>query len=158
MNALRPILIVDDCEDDLLLLKGVLIGMSLLNPIRTTTSGEEAIEYVLDGNVSSHRISFPKPILVMVDLRMQPTDGFEVLRRVRTVSRDDLAIIVTTGAQQAGEMGQAYRLGADGFLTKPVRSIDLQYPLHGIPGLAFEQMERGWALVPKSRPRNLSDQ
>jgi putative two-component system response regulator len=62
------------------------------------------------------------PDLVLIDMHMPGTDGFEVLRRLQaTVPTDDLLprLVITADATE-GTRRAALQLGAHDFLTKPV--------------------------------------
>lgn len=64
---------------------------------------------------------------VLVDLRMPDMDGFEVLRRIRRRSdaKASLPVCIVTADPDSTLGAQARRIGADGFLTKPVMMADL---------------------------------
>ncbi|EPE63512.1 response regulator [Exiguobacterium sp. S17] len=55
--------------------------------------------------------------LVLLDIMMPHMDGFEVLRRLRTVS--DVPVILLTARSQAKDKVDGLNLGADDYLTKP---------------------------------------
>ncbi|TCI57542.1 response regulator transcription factor [Exiguobacterium sp. SH1S21] len=55
--------------------------------------------------------------LVLLDIMMPNMDGFEVLRRLRTVS--DVPVILLTARSQAKDKVDGLNLGADDYLTKP---------------------------------------
>ncbi|MDA4894783.1 MULTISPECIES: response regulator transcription factor [Microbacterium] len=57
--------------------------------------------------------------LLLLDLGLEDTDGFDVLRRLRLVS--DLPVIVVTARGDERSTVRSLRLGADDHLVKPVR-------------------------------------
>ncbi|QTX05851.1 response regulator transcription factor [Agromyces archimandritae] len=61
--------------------------------------------------------------LVMLDLGLEDTDGFEVLRRLRMVS--EVPVLVVTARGDERSTVRALRLGADDYLVKPVRVREL---------------------------------
>ena len=62
--------------------------------------------------------------VVLTDLRIGDMDGLDVLRTVRSTSPRTSVIILTGYASAESAMG-AVRLGANDYLTKPVRALDL---------------------------------
>jgi signal transduction histidine kinase len=63
-----------------------------------------------------------QPDLVLVDLRMPGVDGFDVLRSVRSVSKE-VPVIVISGTGDANDVVKALQAGATHFLTKPLLSL-----------------------------------
>ena len=63
------------------------------------------------------------PDLAIVDLMMPNMDGFELCRRIREISH--IPLIVLTGLEQTGEKVQAFSIGADDYVTKPVSGREL---------------------------------
>jgi DNA-binding response OmpR family regulator len=59
-----------------------------------------------------------EPDLIILDLRLQNADGFDLLREIRT--RSDVPVIITTG-DRCDEIDRVVglELGADDYLTKP---------------------------------------
>lgn len=104
------VLIVDDEPANVALLKRVLQRAGHAN-VTGTTDPAEAIA-ILEQRATD---------LVLLDLHMPRTDGFEILGRVQalTNSTDYLPILVLTAEVAAEAKERALRAGATDFLTKP---------------------------------------
>lgn len=62
-----------------------------------------------------------KPVVVLLDLHMPNVDGFEFLRWLRQEPEIDRApAIVLTGSSERASVEQAAKLGASGYLVKPI--------------------------------------
>src|ERR1041385_2145111 len=84
MNRNLPILVIEDNEDDVFLLKRALAGEGINNPVQVVNDGLEAINY-LEGKGKYHdRIQFPFPSVIFSDLKMPRMNGFDVLQWLRT--------------------------------------------------------------------------
>src|ERR1700730_3068515 len=108
MNA--RILIVDDEPSNIELLTAYLADSDL--EIRGVTDSRE-VEPVFD--------EFD-PDIVLLDLRMPPPDGLEILQRLRgaRLSIGFLPVIVLTADTSRVARNSALLLGANDFLTKPL--------------------------------------
>ncbi|WP_205299753.1 response regulator [Pantoea sp. Tr-811] len=62
----------------------------------------------------------PRIALMITDLRMQPSDGLELIRRIRETERAALSIIVVSGDTDVKEAVDVMHLGVVDFLLKPV--------------------------------------
>jgi DNA-binding response OmpR family regulator len=62
--------------------------------------------------------------VILLDLGLPDLDGLEVLRKLRQVD-DDVVVIVLTARDDERSVVLALRLGADDYLTKPVRLAEL---------------------------------
>ncbi|MBH3386222.1 MULTISPECIES: response regulator [Pseudomonas] len=58
--------------------------------------------------------------LMITDLRMQPEDGLELIRKIRGSERAALSIIVVSGDTDVAEAVDVMHLGVVDFLLKPV--------------------------------------
>jgi CheY-like chemotaxis protein len=115
------ILVVDDREDDILMMKRAFTKAKVLNPIQVVYSGEDAIAYFKGEGRFSNRTEFPLPDLILLDLKMPGLDGFDVIRWIK--SQPDLRalrIVVLTSSDAIIDVNLAYQLGANSFLVKPV--------------------------------------
>ncbi len=77
-------------------------------------NGEKAVEVVKSQAVD----------IVITDVKMPGMDGFEVLRRVRSVA-PEIEVIVITGVKESENAFRALREGAFDFFSKPFKVEDL---------------------------------
>ena len=82
--------------------------------------GVEALDYLFGtGAFSAHKPELPA--VVLLDLKLPRIDGLEVLRRIRAESRTTLLpVVILTTSREALDMQQAYNLGANSYVRKPV--------------------------------------
>jgi CheY-like chemotaxis protein len=119
------ILVVEDRDDDVVLLRRAFRSAGVLNPVVVATSGEEAITYMRGVGKYRNRAEFPLPRLILLDLKMPGLDGFGVLTYIR--SRREFApisVIVLTSSQDLKDVQRAYDLGANSFLVKETEFSD----------------------------------
>jgi CheY-like chemotaxis protein len=84
-------------------------------------SGEEAIAYFKGDFPYSDRIGYPLPVMVLLDIKLTGTNGFDVLRWVRRQPQfGKLCIVMLTNSDQIRDVNYAYSLGANSFLVKPL--------------------------------------
>jgi CheY-like chemotaxis protein len=128
MNDLTDIiLVVEDNAEDVLALKRALEKAEIANPVRIVTNARDAIAYLAGTDEFSDRSACPLPFLILLDLKLSPRDGFEVLawiREQRTLA--DVAVVVLSGSEDALDQQRAYVLGARSYLIKPPTPEDLQ--------------------------------
>jgi CheY-like chemotaxis protein len=115
------ILLVDDSEDDIFLVRKSFEKANLPNPLFVVRSGAEAIGYLSGQGRYSNRHENPLPDLILLDLKMPDVDGFEVLTWIRNQPGiRGIAVVVLTSSDQIRDVNQAYALGANSFLVKPM--------------------------------------
>ena len=113
MSEARRILVVDDVEQNLALLGGLV--RSLGYEVETARDGLEALAKLALG--------FD---LVLLDVMMPGLDGYEVARRVRADPRTaDLPIILVTVLDSREDRVKAIQVGASDFIAKPVDKTEL---------------------------------
>ena len=106
----ETILIVDDSKFQRAIIREML-GEHF--HLEEATSGEECLMIL---EKSSHLID-----LVLLDLVMPGIDGFEVLRRRQTMDAfKDIPVIVLTSSNSIEFQTEAFELGVDEFIIKPV--------------------------------------
>jgi CheY-like chemotaxis protein len=115
------ILLVEDREDDVLLIKKSFERAHLTNPVQVARDGDEAIAYLSGEGEFGNRADNPLPILILLDLKMPKVGGFEVLSWVRKQEElRAIPVIVLTCSDQIRDVNKAYELGANSFLVKPL--------------------------------------
>jgi CheY-like chemotaxis protein len=114
------ILLVDDWEDDIFLIRRALEKGNVPNPIHVVTRGEEAIAYLKGEDKYANRDEYPLPGLILLDLKMPGMDGFEVLKWIRRQpGLSSIRVIVLTSSNRIRDVNEAYHIGANSFLVKP---------------------------------------
>jgi DNA-binding response OmpR family regulator len=106
---LSKILIVDDEVKACELLKRILETDENEYKVMTSNSGMDALE-----KVKSFR-----PTLILLDIKMPEMDGMEVLKQIREFDKD-VGIIMLTGIVDENVANEAFRMGADDYISKPV--------------------------------------
>src|SRR5215467_13748396 len=81
------VLVAEDDENDVICLRLAFERAALDGCLMFVRNGEEAIDYLGAGGRYSYRDKFPRPELLLLDLKMPGTDGFDVLRWLRAHPR-----------------------------------------------------------------------
>src|SRR3954452_4812865 len=102
------LLIVDDESE----------SRNLLTAILTAESYE--VGAADGGDLALETISVPRPELILLDIRMPETDGFEVCRRLKQNPEiREIPVIFLSASSEVAERVEGLRLGAVDFITKP---------------------------------------
>jgi CheY-like chemotaxis protein len=117
-----PILLVEDSEDNVFLVRHAMKRAGITARLEVVTSGQQAIEYLGGTNGYSDWHQFPLPSIVLLDLKMPGMSGFDVLKWVRQQpGLKALRVAILTSSDMPSEIKMAHDLGANVFLTKPVQ-------------------------------------
>jgi CheY-like chemotaxis protein len=117
---MKPILVVEDDLNDVLLLQRSMQKAGVPNAIQIASDGRQAIDYLKGADNFVDREKFPLPCLVLLDLKLPQVMGLEVLKWIREQPGPPLVVIVMTASGQDADIDSAYRLGANAYLIKPV--------------------------------------
>jgi CheY-like chemotaxis protein len=108
------VLIVDDSQTARSVIKVYLVGQNL-----------EFVE-ASDGTSGLEAARLRRPDVIVVDLKMPGMDGFSFCRTARTtVKLSKTPIILLTGSKQDEVKQEAFKAGADHFMTKPIDGAEL---------------------------------
>jgi CheY-like chemotaxis protein len=120
------ILLVEDNEEDILLLRRAFRNANIANRLVEVRDGQAAIQYLSGDADYADRARYPIPFLVLLDLRLPKLSGFEVLAWIRDQPEfAELIIVVLTGSDQVQDITKAHELGANSYLVKPGDFHDL---------------------------------
>ena len=115
------ILLAEDREDDILLIRRAFEKANLGNRLNVVRDGEQAVAYLSGQAEYADRSRHPLPDLLLLDLKMPRMDGFEVLKWIRQQpALNPLRVVVLTSSEQIRDVNLAYQLGANSFLVKPL--------------------------------------
>ena len=121
MSHQAPILVVEDSDDHVLLLRLAFEKAGILNPVQVVSSGEDAVAYLAGTVRYSDWKEFPLPSMVLLDLKLPGLDGLDVLRWIRQQpGLKGLRVAMLTSSDLGQEINTAYEIGVNVFLTKPV--------------------------------------
>lgn len=123
---MKTILQVEDDPNDVFLLQRAMKKMGVANPFQVAGDGREAIDYLQGAGKFADRVKFPFPCLVLLDLKLPYVMGLEVLRTIRKKPGPALMVVMLTASAEDTDIAAAYRLGANGFLTKPSEASKLE--------------------------------
>ena len=107
MTNKKRILVVDDSSNE------VRILMELLKQdyaVVAATSGEKAIELVSGDNA---------PDLVLMDVTMEPMDGYQACRAIHQINKD-IPVIFVSANTQTDEIMKGFDAGGIDYITKPI--------------------------------------
>tara|TARA_R110000772_G_scaffold249530_2_gene363827 strand:+ start:20553 stop:20960 length:408 start_codon:yes stop_codon:yes gene_type:complete len=106
------VLVVDDSNDDFNLIKEAFeISGSLLKVFRAS-NGSKALEYLNDN---------PHPNLILLDINMPIMNGIEFLKEFNENNQlNHIPVVVLTTSSDEGDVYNAYKHGANAFVTKDI--------------------------------------
>ena len=125
-QATCRVLIADDIEDNRQLLAQLLgpVGFE----IRLATNGAEAVE----------EFEAWRPHLILMDFRMPVMDGHEAIHRIRAMPGGEIPkIIAVTASAMDENRHELMEIGADDFLSKPFREVELFQKIHTHLGVEY---------------------
>ena len=115
------ILLVEDNPDHAELVKRNLEEFQVANHIYHVEDGEAALDYVYRRNTYSDQVKFPRPDLILLDLRLPRIDGLEVLKQIKCdLTLQAIPVVVLTTSDAEKDLAQAYEYHANSYVTKPV--------------------------------------
>jgi len=131
----RPILLVEDNPDDEALTLRAFGKNKITNPVVVARDGVEALDYLFCTGAFSDRDPGAMPAVILLDLKLPRIDGLEVLRRIRASEKTALLpVVVLTTSKEHQDISEAYRLGANSYIRKPV---DFERFIHAVGQLGL---------------------
>ncbi len=134
MKASLNLLLIEDDENDVFFFKRALKRLGISYPLVVLTDGQSALDYLGSSGAFLNK-SCVIPHVIFLDLKLPYRGGLEVLQwaRYRPEFRETLIIVLTSSSMEK-DIREAYRLGADSFLTKPGDPAELLGMLRKVKG------------------------
>ena len=98
------------CEDDLMIIKAIEHKLK---------SEGHVVDVASDGNQAIQKISHNTYDLIMTDLLMPFIGGIELINTIRNELHLEIPIIVLSTLSNEDSIIEAFKLGADDYITKP---------------------------------------
>ena len=112
------VLLVEDSDDDAWVAKRAFMRHHLGDQLAVVRTGEEALDYLRE-IVSRDGDTRTRPKVVFLDLKLPGINGHEVLRQMRADERlRSVPVVVISSSNLDSDVAEAYRLGANSFVSK----------------------------------------
>lgn len=122
--TLRPVLIVEDSDDDFNSTERAFRIVGLRNPICRCSSGEETLDYLYQRGKFSDPSSSPSPCIILLDLNLPGTNGREVLRAIKSDQQlHRIPVIVLSTSDSKQDIADCYDAGANSYVQKPLNFV-----------------------------------
>jgi CheY-like chemotaxis protein len=119
-TLVQAILLVEDNEDDVLLMRIALKRAHIVNPIYVVGDGQSAVEYLSGGRQYGDRDAYPIPAIAFLDVNLPYKAGHDVLTWIRHQKQlESLIVIMLTASNEPTDINRCYSLGANSYLLKP---------------------------------------
>ena len=115
----KKILIVEDDPDHANLVLDIFDTENIKGEVVLMKDGQEAIDYIQDEMQS--QVS-----LVILDLNLPKVEGMEVLKFIKNNPKHcSIPVIILSTSSDQNTISEAYRNGANGYVTKPMSYDEL---------------------------------
>ncbi|MDX1755070.1 MAG: response regulator [Marinobacter sp.] len=112
---------MEDNPDDQVLTVRALKNASPNSDIVVLEDGQEAIEYLFGNTAGKTTNALDALGVVLLDVKLPRVSGLEVLRKIRSSTQTNwLPVVMVTSSDEPGELVEAYRLGANSYINKPI--------------------------------------
>ena len=135
-----PILLIEDNPMDVDLTRRAFIRHNLNNPLQVARDGQEALDLI-----EKWKAGESMPVVILLDLKLPKVSGLEVLRVIRAhPDFRTIAVVILTSSAEDRDIHEAYSLGANSYIVKPVdfekfievaRQIELYWTVLNISSL-----------------------
>ena len=122
LQSVFTILIVDDDEGHVELLRRNLRRIAVINPIFTVNDGQQALDFIFRRGEFSGRSALEHNPLVLLDINMPGSmSGVEVLRQIKAEpATRSMPVVMLSTTDDPREVAHCYELGCSAYITKPV--------------------------------------
>ncbi len=129
------ILVVDDSDGDVFLIKEALSEGKILNKISIVNDGQEALDFL---QKKSPFESQELPDLILLDVNMPKKNGHEVLKFIKDDPQlKTIPVVMLTTSAADTDINQSYQSHANCFVTKPVELSDFMQVISSIEHFWF---------------------
>ncbi len=113
------LLIVDDSEDDVLMVRSVLSALDARHALDAASSAPEALDYLRGTGKYAGKRPAP-PDLLLLDVNMPGMDGFSLLKELKSDPElRKIPVIMLSASDSPQDIHRCYDCGAASYLAKP---------------------------------------
>jgi two-component system response regulator len=119
-NAFEILLVEDDPGDADLTVRA-LRKHNLANKLHVVEDGAEALDFIYCRGKYQQWDACTHPKVVFLDLKLPKVSGLEVLRQLKGDEKTrSIPVVIVTSSCEDPDIKQAYALGANSYVVKPV--------------------------------------
>lgn len=119
-NGFEILLVEDDPRDAELTVRA-LRKHNLANKLYVVEDGAEALDFIYCRCKYEQRKGCTHPKVIFLDLKLPKVSGLEVLRQLKGDERTrSIPVVIVSSSQEDPDIKQAYALGANSYVVKPV--------------------------------------
>jgi CheY-like chemotaxis protein len=123
------ILIVEDNPDHAEIIRRVLEERKTTDEVSWVVDGIDALDYIERCKINHT----PLPDLLLLDIKLIQMDGDKVLEALKkNESTKGISVVMLTTSSYEGEMEHCYKLGASGYIIKPLRFDEFRKKLSNL--------------------------
>jgi len=113
------IILVEDSDEDAELTLRALKRRHFANNVHRLVDGAAALDYFFSADRAVSANALPR--VVLLDLKLPKVSGLDVLQRLKADERTRaVPVVVLTSSKEDRDLAEAYRLGANSYIVKPV--------------------------------------
>ena len=116
------LLLIEDNPADVLFMREGLKALSVESNLSVVDNGIDALSFLRrEGDFQDA----PRPQLILLDLKLPGSPGYEVLREIKTSSDlRNIPVVILSSAKTRESILKAYSLSANCYIAKPVNLDD----------------------------------
>jgi len=115
------ILLVEDNEAHAELIIRSMHDLQVAGRIHHVLDGEQALDYVFGRGAYADSTQYPRPDLILLDLRLPRIDGLEVLETIKTTpGLLRIPIVILTSSDAENDIARSYDFHANSYVVKPL--------------------------------------
>jgi len=123
MNSDMNILLVEDNDLDVEILKRALKRIDAPSSLLRAVDGEDALDILKKDLVQPE---LPRPFVILLDINMPRMNGHEFLEELRqTDGLNDARVFIFTTSDSKKDVRRAYQNNANGYIVKPNSTSEL---------------------------------
>jgi CheY-like chemotaxis protein len=131
MNDFRPpsVLLIEDNPDDVVLIRDAFQRAGIDCYLHVAADADAGCSYLEGKGEYQDRSQHPLPAVVLIDLKLPGKSGHDVLAWInRQKELSQVIRVVLTGSDNPADAEKSNRLGAHGYLIKPLTPEQLTGP------------------------------
>jgi len=118
INAFFNILLVEDNEDDIILIRDSLEHADFKGSIRAVHDGEQALAYLQRKPPYQH---VNRPTLILLDINLPKMNGLELLEHLKNESSmKSIPVVMVTTSKNETDIERSFAAGACSYLSKSI--------------------------------------